>query len=200
MPASDLLSTCRRRSMLALAGGAVLLAVSWGASAGGWPLNPQLQGALAGIGLGLLFAAALLWFSPDLTDTAPRHLSRRYQREVWPVITAYVLVMLGWKRLLGLVDATWLKVLVALFPALLVLGVMRAFVRYVRDSDEMQRRIELESGSIAGLTVSGVYLAAGFLQTAGLIDIPAKVAMIWVFPMLCMVYGIAKVVIGRRYQ
>ena len=200
MATSDPFSTCRRRAMPALVGGVALLAVSWAASAGNWPIAANLRGALAGIGVGLLFAAALLWFSPNLTDTAPRHLSRRYKREVWPMISAYMLVMLGWKRLLGMVDATWLKVLVALFPALLVLGVMRAFVRYVRDSDEMQRRIELESGSIAGLTVSGVYLAAGFLQTASLIDIPAKVAMVWVFPMLCMVYGIAKVVIGRRYQ
>ena len=41
---------------------------------------------------------------------------------------------------------------------------MRAFVRYVRGSDEMQRRIELESGASAGLVVSGAYLAAGFLH------------------------------------
>jgi hypothetical protein len=46
----------------------------------------------------------------------------------------------------------------ALFPALLVCWVMRAFVRYVRDSDEMQRRIELESGAIAALLVRAGYL------------------------------------------
>ena len=65
-------------------------------------------------------------------------------------MAAYVGIMLVWKRLLDLVDATWLRVLVALLPALLVCWVLRAFVRYVRDSDEMQRRIELESGAIAG--------------------------------------------------
>jgi hypothetical protein len=200
MPALESLSACRRKSLFSLVGGAALLALSWLVHAQGWPFSDHLLGLLAGIGVGLWFAAALLWFTPDMSDAVPKRLARRYQREMWPAMTAYVLVMLGWKKLLGMVDATWLKVAIALFPALLVLWVMRAFVRYVRDSDEMQRRIELESGSVAGLVTSGAYLAAGFLQTAALIDIPSKVAMIWVFPMLCLVYGIAKIVIGRRYQ
>jgi hypothetical protein len=63
----------------------------------------------------------------------------------------------------------------------------------------MQRRIELESGAVAGLMVSAGYMAAGFLQSADLIAVPAKVAMLWVFPMLCFTYGIAKVFISRRY-
>lgn len=192
--------TCRRKALFALAGGSALVLLAWAAGELGWGLHDRVRGLLAGIGVGLLFAAALLWFTPDMSDTVPKRLAARYQREMWPAMAAYVLTMLVWKRLLGMVDATAARVLVALFPALLVLWVMRAFVRYVRDSDEMQRRIELESGSIAGLLVSAVYLAAGFLQTADLIAIPAKVAMIWVFPLLCMAYGIAKVVIARRYQ
>jgi len=200
MPAFESLTLCRRKALFSVIGGAALMALAWLAYLRGWPFGDHLLGLLTGIGVGLWFAAALLWFTPDMSDAVPKRLARRYQREMWPAMTAYVLVMLGWKRLLGLVDATWLKVLIALFPALLVLWVMRAFVRYVRDSDEMQRRIELESGSVAGLVTSGAYLSAGFLQSASLIDIPSKVAMIWVFPMLCMVYGIAKLVIGRRYQ
>ena len=199
MPALESFPNCRRRALYCLAGGSILLAGAWTAHLAAWPIHDQTLGLLTGLGVGLWFAAALLWFSPDMTDAVPKRLARRYQREMWPAMTAYVLVMLAWRRVLDMADATWLKVLIALFPALLVLWVMRAFVRYVRDSDEMQRRIELESGAVAGLVVSGIYLAAGFLQTAGLIDIPSKVAMIWVFPMLCLVYGIAKIVNARRY-
>ena len=199
MPALESFPNCRRRALYCLAGGSILLAGAWTAHLAAWPIHDLTLGLLTGLGVGLWVAAALLWFSPDMTDAVPKRLARRYQREMWPAMTAYVLVMLAWRRVLDLADATWLKVLIALFPALLVLWVMRAFVRYVRDSDEMQRRIELESGAVAGLVVSGIYLAAGFLQTAGLIDIPSKVAMIWVFPMLCLVYGIAKIVNARRY-
>lgn len=200
MSPSEPLPTCRRKALFALAGGAGLMALAWTANALAWGWPDRILGLVTGLGVGLWFAAALLWFTPDMSDAVPKRLSRRYQREVWPAMTAYVLSMLVWKRVLGMVDATWLKAVVALAPALFVLWVMRAFVRYVRDSDEMQRRIELESGSIAGLLVSGLYLALGFLQTADLIDIPSKVAMIWVFPLLCMVYGIAKIFIARRYQ
>jgi len=199
MPPSEPLSTCRRRALLALAASLVLGLASWAGLSGLLAMSERLSGLFAGLAVGLGFAAALLWFSPDMSDAVSKRLSRRYQREMWPAMGAYVAVMLVWKRLLGLVEATWLRVLVALLPALLVLWVMRAFVRYVNDSDEMQRRIELESGSIAALLVSAIYLGAGLLQTAGLIDVPSKVAMIWVFPMLCIGYGITKVVISRRF-
>jgi hypothetical protein len=190
--------TCRRKALWSLAAGLALLAATWAAQLFANPPS-FLLGIFAGLGVGLVFAAVLLWFSPDMSDAVPKKLIRRYQREVGAAMGAYILVMLVWKRLLDLVDATWLRVLIALFPALLVCLVLRAFVRYVRDSDEMQRRIELESGAIAGLLVSAVYLAAGFLQSAELIAIPSKVAMIWVFPMLCMFYGACKIFVSRHY-
>jgi 1,4-dihydroxy-2-naphthoate octaprenyltransferase len=196
----EALPTCRRKSLLSLALGVVCLALAWAAHAGDWPIGDHNLGILAGIGAGAVFAAALLWFMPDTSGSAPKALMRRYYREFVPAMTGYVAVMLVWKRLLDLVQSPALRVLVALLPALLVVWVMRAFVRFVRDSDEMQRRIELESGAVGALLVSAAYLAAGFLQTAELIDIPSKVAMLWVFPSLCLTYGIAKVFIARRYQ
>jgi hypothetical protein len=191
--------TCRRKALWMLAVSALCLVLAWAAMEPRWDLGSRLVGFFVGIAVGGAFSAVLLWFSPDMSDAVPKTLIRRYYREMGWAMGAYVAVMLVWKRLLDHVGETWLRVLVALLPALLVVWVMRAFVRYVRDSDEMQRRIELESGAVAGLLVSAGYMAAGFLQTADLISIPAKVAMLWVFPSLCFTYGIAKVLISRRY-
>jgi hypothetical protein len=199
MSPSEPMPTCRRKALWMLAASLALLVLAWAAMEPRWDLGARLVGFFTGMGVGGIFAAALLWFSPDMSDAVPKSLLRRYYRDMGWAMGAYVAVMLVWKRLLDMVGATWLRVLVALFPALLVVWVMRAFVRYVRDSDEMQRRIELESGSVAALLVSAGYMAAGFLQTADLIAIPAKVAMLWVFPALCFTYGIAKVFISRRY-
>jgi hypothetical protein len=199
MSPSEPMPTCRRKALWMLAASLALLVLAWAAMAPRLDLGPRLVGFFTGMGVGGIFAAALLWFSPDMSDAVPKSLLRRYYRDMGWAMGAYVAVMLVWKRLLDMVGETWLRVLVALFPALLVVWVMRAFVRYVRDSDEMQRRIELESGSVAALLVSAGYMAAGFLQTADLISIPAKVAMLWVFPSLCFTYGIAKVFISRRY-
>jgi hypothetical protein len=198
-PTAEPLSNCRRRALWCLALALASLGLSGAISAFGLPVADFIRGLLFGTGLGGLFAAALLWFMPDMSDAAPKALTRRYQRQVGITMGAYVLVMLVWKRLLDAVDPTWLKVVIALFPALLVCWVMRAFVQYVRDSDEMQRRIELESGSIAAMLVASIYLGAGFLQSAKLVDIPSGPALIFVFPMLCLLYGIVKIFVARRY-
>jgi len=199
MSPAEPLPTCRRKAIWAFAVGVLFLLFAWAGHA--WFHLPDgMVGGIAGMGSGGFFAAVLLWFSPDTSDAVPKKLMRRYLREIAGAMAAYVACMLVWKRVLGMADATWLRVLIALFPALLVCFVLRAFVRYVRDCDEMQRRIELESGAIGGLLVSAVYLAAGFLQTAELIAIPAKVAMLWVFPLLCMLYGISKVFVSRHYM
>jgi len=198
-PASEPFPTCRRKALWSLGFGLLSLLVAAGMWQARLPVGDWVLGLVTGLGVGGLFAAALLWFTPDMTDAVPKRLAKRYQRDVAWSMGTYVLVMLFWKRLLDMVDAVWLKWLIALFPALLVCWVMRAFVTYVRDSDEMQRRIELESGAIAALLVSAVYLALGFLQSARLIDVHAGSALIMVFPAMCLMYGIVKIFVARRY-
>jgi len=193
----ETLPTCRRKAIIAFGFGGACLVLGWAAQAGHWPISASHLGLLLGMGAGGVFSAGLLWFSP--ANAAPPALLRRYRREFMPAMAAYIGVMLFWKQLLAEVQAPWLRLLVALLPALLVVWIMRIFVRFVRDLDELQRRIELESGAFAALLVSAGYMAAGFVQTAGLIDVPAGVAMLWVFPSLCLTYGIAKVVNARRY-
>jgi hypothetical protein len=198
-PTNEPLPTCRRRALWMLALGLTSLALAAACWFARLPVGDWVLGLLVGMGVGGLLAAPMLWFMPDMSDAVPKRLTRRYQRDVAWAMGSYVLVMLFWKRLLGAVDPVWLKWVVALFPALLVCWVMRAFVVYVRDSDEMQRRIELESGAIAALLVSAGYLGAGFLQSAKLIDVDAGAALIMVFPAMCLVYGCVKLFVSRRY-
>ncbi|MNV14319.1 hypothetical protein D3C71_1049990 [compost metagenome] len=54
--------------------------------------------------------------------------------------------------------------------------------------------------SFATAFVSVLYLTGGFLQSAKVIDVPSNVAMIWVFPLVCLAYGLAKAVVARRYN
>jgi len=199
MAPSEPLPTCRRKALWFGGFGVATILLAGAAHALHLPISDWVLGLLTGFGVGGLGAAAVLWWLPDASDAVPKRLSSRYRREMLLPMTGYVLAVFAFKPLLHRTDSLPLRVLVSLLPALFVLGVMRAFVRYVRDSDEMQRRIELEAGAFAGLLVSAGFLAAGFLQSADLIAIPAKVAMLWVFPMLCFTYGFTKVVIARRY-
>jgi hypothetical protein len=198
-PAAETIPTCRRKALISLGLALACLGLAVAGWLGPWRVSGWLLGLVTGTGCGLLFAAVLLWFTPDMTDAVPKRVTRRYLRDFSISMGSYVLVMLFWRQLLGMVDATWLRVLIAVFPALLVCGVMRAFVNYVRDSDEMQRRIELESGAIAALLVSAIYLTLGFLQSAKLIQLHAASGFIMLFPAMCMTYGIVKIFVARRY-
>ena len=164
------------------------------------PLPDFATGMLYGTGFGLLFAAILRWRLPEGCDDSTPGLRRRYLREFTPGMVGYVLALFASLWLLKHVDDPLLRALVALLPVPPIALVMRALIRYIRDADELQRQIELESVSLATALVSMLYLSGGFLQMAKVIDIPSGVAMFWVFPLVCLSYGLVKTVVARRYR
>lgn len=131
---------------------------------------------------------------------APSGVRRRYTRDVLVATGAYVVLLFASLLLLRHFEGPALRALLALLPVVPIAFVLRAMVRYVRGVDELQRRIELEAICIAAALVSFVYMTAGFLQTARVIDVPSGVAMLWVFPLVCGTYGIAKSIVARHYQ
>jgi len=194
------MSACKRAALILLVGGLLILATVAAAAWLDWPVKPYTLGVAAVLAGISLVVGAVLWFSPGtFRDSATPALTRRYYREFAPPMTIYFIVMMVWKPVLGGIDLTWLRVIVALLPGLLVMLAIRATARYVRDSDEMQRRIELESVGIAAGAISAGYMTAGFLQSAKMIAVDATTAMLWVFPALCLCYAVAKMFIARRY-
>jgi len=165
-----------------------------------WSLPPFAAGVLYGTGFGLLFAAFLRWRLPDGCDESTPTLRRRYLREFIPAMAGYVIGLFVSMWLLKRVDEPALRAVIALIPVAPVVLVVRALIRYIRDADELQRQIELESVSLATALVSMLYLAGGFLQMAKVIDIPSGVAMFWVFPLVCLSYGLVKTVVARRFR
>ncbi|TZF90092.1 hypothetical protein [Cognatilysobacter lacus] len=158
------------------------------------------RGLLFGVGAALVLCGVMARHLPNAADASTPALRRRYMREYIPAMAGYVVAVLGSTWLLKQnVEDPSLRALVALAPVPFVALAMRAMVRHIRDTDEMQRRIEVESVSLATALASLGYFAAGLLQAAKVIDIPSSVAMIGVFPLICLVYGVAKVVIVRRY-
>jgi len=162
--------------------------------------QPRFSGILFGIALGLAIAALLRRLMPDGCDAASAKLRKRYTREVMLAMTGYVVLLVLSILLLKRVEDGLLRALIALLPVPPMMLVLRAMIRYIRDADELQQRIELEAVSFATAFISLVYLTGGFLQSAKVIDVPSNVAMIWVFPLVCLSYGLAKGVVARRYH
>lgn len=158
-----------------------------------------VRGLLYGAGIALVFGGLLRSQMPDACDASTPALRRRYLREFVPPMVGYIATIMASVWLLKSITEPALRAAVALAPVPFIALTMRAVVRYIRDTDELQRRIEVEAVSIATALVSLGYFAAGLLQSAKVIDVPASAAMIWVFPLVCAAYGVAKVVISRRY-
>lgn len=165
------------------------------------PGMPRELGIVLFVGALLLTAMALANRGMDAAcDTASPALTRRYLRALMTSMGAYVLVLAGSIWLLKRVDPPLLRAAIALAPVLPIGFAVRAMVRYMRGLDEMQQRIELEAVGVATVLVSMLYMTGGLLQSARLMHVAGDVAMIWVFPLMCAVYGIAKAFVARRYR
>lgn len=190
----------RRKSLPFLALGVVFLLLAGALHRWAPTVGDTALGVLAGLGAGALFAGLLLWCSPEMADSAQPAIARRYRREFLPPMAAYLVLLWISTWLLKRVDEPALRALLALLPVAPIALAVRAIVRYIRDVDELQQRIELEAVSTATALVTVAYLGAGFLQLAKVIDVPSGAAMIWVFPLVCLVYGVAMAVVVRRYR
>ena len=196
--------TLRRWMLIFVAIGLCALAL---AGAGHWLLHWPRGAVVAwlGIGGGYLVGAALFlltprWWREHCDEMYATAASRRYLRAMWPSMTAYALLLfasLRWIR--SGIDSVPLRAAVAVLPLLPLLLFVRAALRYLREIDELQRRIETEAIGIASLLVSLLYFAGGLLEKARVVAIDAGAAMIWVFPTLCAVYGLAKMALTKRY-
>ena len=185
--------------------------MAWLGYAPASPLTADQRDFPAGVAVGMLVGFVLMvairripalrerlvQASCDTTVTAVR---RKYLREFLPAMLAYVVAVFASVLLLKRVDAPALRALLALLPVLPIGFALRAIMRYVRNVDEMQQRIELESIAFATAFVSLLYLACGFLQQAGVLALHAGTAMIMVFPLTCGVYGAAKLLVAGRYR
>lgn len=124
-----------------------------------------------------------------------REISRAYQREFWPGIIAYAVVLtcaLVWGDLDG--ENPW-RFLWAVLPVIPALWIVRAVLRHVRRIDDYQRLLLLQAlgGGFAVAMIASVTLA--FLEIAGL-SIPGVGWIIYAAGMLGWI--ISGVLVERR--
>lgn len=177
------------------------------AGAGRWLLHwpqPPVTAWLA-IGGGYLFAALVLrllprWWQEHCDEMYAQPAGRRYARVLWPFLIGYSLTLAAslWLLRTGIASVP-LRALIAITPALPIAFMLLAALRYLREIDELQRRIETEAIGIASLLVSVVYFAGGLLDKAKVLHFDAAAVMIWVFPLLMLCYGVAKYFVTKRY-
>lgn len=169
-----------------------------------WPSDASMT--WAGVGTACLLGALLFrllprWWREQCEEMLATRASKRYQRALWVAMSLYVLLLFGsiWLVKQG-IESIPLRAVIATLPVWPLLLLLRAALRYLREIDELQRRIETEAIGIASLLLTMLYFGGGLLQKAQVIAFDAAVVMIWAFPLLCLGYGAAKMIIAWRYR
>lgn len=131
------------------------------------------------------------------TKLNPDLAKKRHQWQVLGGMTVYVVVLFICGRYLKLNPPQGLKLLLALLPTLPVIWVMWSVIRYLGQTDELQRRVHLESLAIAAGVTAFLTLTYGFLEAfAGLPHIEAW----WTFVVIDLVWAGTGCVLWRRYK
>src|SRR5690606_23175857 len=118
-----------------------------------------------------------------------RPVARRYMKEFLPAMAAYVVVLMLSVWALRHVEATALRILLALAPAIPVAAAARAIVRFVRGSDELDRSILLEAFALAALVLTMGAFSLGLLVMADVVRVRAGTVLVWILPVYCLLYG-----------
>ena len=95
-------------------------------------------------------------------------------------------------------DAIAVRAALAVLCTTPVIAVIWLILHRVIHSDELEQRVHLMAMSTSTGVVAAGSLVAGFLNSARVIQLDGDV-LIWVFPALCLCYGVAHLVFARRY-
>ena len=128
----------------------------------------------------------------------PRYTEKQYRKQVALLMAVYVAIMfLVWPHIRNASSLSW-KVAVSLAAATPVIVMIWLMAKRVMHSDELQQRVHLTALSVATGMVCSLSLVGGFLCAAGVLTLDGDI-LIWVAPVLSMIYGVTHLWLGRRY-
>ena len=87
------------------------------------------------------------------------------------------------------------RMIVALTPVAPVAFMVYFFIRYLGSIDELQQRIQLLSIGFAAGTTGLLTFSYGFLENVGF----PRISLLWVFPLMILLWGLGQAFISRRY-
>jgi len=122
--------------------------------------------------------------------------AKRYLKEFGSSMAGYTVMVPVSIWLLKGHERSSLRYFFAVLPVIPSAFAVWAAIRFFRGLDEMQRRIQFEGLAFSFLATCLITLAWGFLQNAGL----PHADVMWVTPMLILLWGLGLQIASRRYQ
>ena len=124
-------------------------------------------------------------------------IMRRYMKELFSAMAAYTIILISSLTVLKNYEFTkfW-QIVISLSPAIPVAFVIIAVMRLLKDSDEMQQRVQLLATSFSAALTGLITFSYGFLENVGFPKFPT----FFIFPMLISIWGISLGYFSRKYQ
>jgi hypothetical protein len=131
-------------------------------------------------------------------SSSAKRVGRRYMREMAIASVLYTAFVFAGAYAIRYLDLPqWLVICAALAPLIPALMMLRAYATFLNGIDEFQRRIQTDSILISAAVVGFGSFAYGFLEEWA--DFP-HLPLIWVFPALIGVWGLAACIVRLRYK
>ena len=121
---------------------------------------------------------------------------KQYRNRFFVLVGLYVLAVLWNQSQMEQTVDTLPRIMLALLPVLLILIMMREYIKYLRSMDELQRQIQLEALGFSWAATGLITFTLAFLQDVGVPELP----IVWVFPMMILLWGAWQPIAQRRYQ
>lgn len=123
---------------------------------------------------------------------------RRYRMWIFGLMAIYVALVFWLTPAARHATGVALRAGMAVAMAAPVVAVIWVMAWRVMSSDELQQRLHMLALSVATGLVAAASLVVGFLQAVHVLHLDGDV-LIWVFPALCLCYGLARIGFNRRF-
>ncbi|MFN8411415.1 MAG: hypothetical protein U0Z26_03405 [Anaerolineales bacterium] len=122
---------------------------------------------------------------------------KRYYKEFFSAIGAYTIVLIGSISILKAFDLPKAaQIIIAIIPVLPIVFVIIAITRALRDSDELQQKVQYSAIMFSAVATGLITFSYGLLENVGFPPFPT----IWVLPMMFMLWGFSLGYFWKKYQ
>lgn len=122
---------------------------------------------------------------------------KRYYKEFGIAMTMYVITVIASVSILNRFEVPQVaRIIIALTPVIPTIFVIIAIMRGLRDSDELQKKVQSSAIMFSGITTGLITFGYGFLEGIGFPKFPT----IMILPMMFMLWGISLAYFWKKYQ
>lgn len=123
-------------------------------------------------------------------------VQKRYFKEFYLSITAYVIILFASISILKKFEFSGVvQGVIALTPVVPIIFIIIAIMRGIKDSDELQQKVQLNAIMFSAVTTGLITFSYGLLEGVGFPPFPA----IWVLPMMFIFWGFSLGFFWKRY-